>query len=264
MAGGNPFLGHGSGADRQGCQPLTPATMLGVVLAGGHGRRMGGVAKPLLPLAGVPMVLRVAAALRHTTGAVVLATGAETARYASLGFPCLPDPSLPLTDSDDGRAGPLAAVLAGLDYAAAQGYGWCVTCPADVPLVPLTLGARLAEALRQAAGTGPMPPGITVEAVTSGLATPEAQDGIRWHPAIALLSVSLAPSLRQALRAGERRVGGWMRQAAPLRLRWPVGDGLSTGPDPFSNINTPDDLRRAGEALAVDGAPGDPTAQEGA
>lgn len=261
--------GHGTGGDRNSGQGQTgirqegrglwPDTVLGVVLAGGHGRRMGGAAKPLMPLAGVPMALWVAAALRQGTGAVVLATGSETARYASLGFPCLSDPPLPLTGADAGRAGPLAGILAGLEYAAAHRYGWVLTCPADVPLVPPTLGPRLRDALQRSAAGGRLPPGITVEAPPA-----EAGGEARWHPAIALLSVSLAPLLRQALLAGERRVGGWMRQVAPLRLRWPDSGGSSAAVDPFSNINTPEDLRQAAEALASSAAAGDPPGREGA
>ncbi|GAB3125130.1 molybdenum cofactor guanylyltransferase [Novispirillum itersonii] len=242
-----------SGAERA-LQPegLRSGAVLGVVLAGGLGRRMGGADKPLLPLAGVPMVLRVAAALRSPEGAVVLATGAESARYSHLGLPCLPDPDLPLTAADQGRAGPLAAILAGLEEAGRLGLDWVLTCPADVPLVPPDLGSRMAGFLLQVAAVeGAVPPGVTVEA-----SAPEEEGGVRWHPAIALLWAGLAPSLRGALMARERRVGGWMRQAGTLRMPWRPAAGetdaaeIGRGPDPFSNINTPEDLWRAEAALS--------------
>ncbi|WP_019643984.1 molybdenum cofactor guanylyltransferase [Novispirillum itersonii] len=219
-----------------------PDRILGVVLAGGQGRRMGGAEKPLLPLAGVPMALRVAETLRAMTGAVVLATGHETARYQAVVLPCLPDPLLPLTVADEGRAGPLAGILAGLEEAGRRGYGWVLTCPADVPLVPPGLGAAMAAKL---ASDAAVCSGVTVEA-------PAADGRLRWHPAIALLPVSLAADLRRALTAGERRVGGWMQQAGVCRLQWASPPEKSAGaPDPFSNINTPDDLARAEAALAA-------------
>lgn len=193
-------------------QPAFP----GLILAGGAGRRMGGVDKPLAMLAGRPLVAHVAARFAPQVGALALSANGNPGRFAALGLPVLADgvPGL----------GPLGGILAGLDWAAGLGAAALATVPADTPFLPADLVARLAAA----AGAG----GFAIAA------TSEADR----HPTFGLWPVARRPALRAAIDRGERRVGGWaVAEGAAVAVLDDAGA--------FLNVNTPDDLARA-EALA--------------
>ena len=200
-------------AARQMEPPL--ANTLGVVLAGGLSRRMGGGDKGLLPLGGRPVLAHVIERLRPQCAAMVLNGNGDPARFAAFGLPVV-------ADGEPGHPGPLAGVLAGLDWAAAAGFGWVVTAPGDCPFLPADLVARLHDER----GAAP---------------TAMAASGGRIHPVVALWPVAMRGAIRAALAAGERRVAAVTDGAA--RATWP-----DQPIDPFLNINTPDDLAAA-EAL---------------
>ncbi|MGY2050783.1 molybdenum cofactor guanylyltransferase MobA [Methylobacterium sp. JK268] len=203
-----------------------PPPTLGVILAGGLARRMGGGDKPLLRLAGETLLARVAARLAPQCAAgLILNANGDPARFR----PGFAGPVVP--DSVAGTPGPLAGVLAGLDHAAAHhpGVAFIATVPGDTPFLPVDFVARL-HAARAAAGTP--------------LAT--AASGERAHHTAGLWAVALREDLRDALvRQGQRRVGAWIAGHGTATVDWPV-DPV----DPFLNLNAPEDLARA-EALAA-------------
>ncbi len=193
----------------------------GVVLAGGEGRRMGGADKALLPLAGRPMLDHVLERLRPQVSAIALGANGDPARFAGRGLEVLADPG-------PGGQGPLAGVLAALDWAAGLGAPAVVTVACDTPFFPRDLVARL-----RAAGA-PL-----------ALAATD-----RRHPTFGLWPTALREDLRAALAAGDRKIALWAdahgAAAVPFEARG------TAAADPFFNVNTPGDLAlaeaRAGRA----------------
>lgn len=205
----------------------TPVT--GVVLAGGLSRRMGGGDKGLADLCGQSMLGHVVDRVRPQVGALVLNANGDPARFASLGLPVVAD-----TVAD--FPGPLAGVLAGLRWAARNTpvVTHIVTVPADAPLVPHDLVARLVAAV--------------AACDASGLAVAQSQDGL--HPVIALWPLALADDLEWALRDGVRQVRRWMDGHGAVPVMFPpvaVGGQMF---DAFFNANTPEDLAVLRAALA--------------
>lgn len=194
-----------------------------IILAGGRATRMGGGDKGLREVGGQRLIDRVIARLAPQCGPLALNANGDPSRFADLGLPVLPD-SLP------DHPGPLAGVLAGMDWAAGLGAEAVVTVAADTPFFPHDLVARLEAAV------GP-----------SGLALAASPDetGKLWHhPTFGLWPVALRDDLREALQGGLRKVVIWTDRH---------GAGTATfaaAPfDPFFNINTPDDIAEA-EKLA--------------
>jgi molybdopterin-guanine dinucleotide biosynthesis protein A len=202
--------------------PLPPA----VILAGGLARRMGGGDKPLQTIAGQPLLARVMARLKPQCGALVLNANGDPTRFASFGLPVI-------ADSVGGFPGPLAGVLAGLDWAAAHRPDATVmlSAPADCPCLPRDLVARLDQArLDQQAE-------IAV-----------AASGGRSHPVIALWPVALREALRHALAAEDiRKVERFAARYACATVEWPGAPC-----DPFFNANTPEDVAEAERIAARD------------
>jgi molybdopterin-guanine dinucleotide biosynthesis protein A len=204
------------------------ARTLAVVLAGGLARRMGGGDKPLRVLAGRPLLAHVLERLRPQVAACLLNANGQAARFAEWGLPVV-------ADSLEGHQGPLAGVLAALDWAAAErpDLPWLVSVPGDCPFLPPDLVGRL-HAARQA----------------GGLALACASSGGQVHPPIGLWPVALRGDLRAALLGGERRVGRCMARLGCAEAEWPA-----LPQDPFFNANAPADLAAA-EALLRGGAGG--------
>lgn len=194
-----------------------------VILAGGQSTRMGGGDKGLRLLAGRPVLAHVRDRLAPQCGPLALNANGDPARFAALGLPVLPDR---LPDGVPDSPGPLAGVLAALDWAAALGAQAVVTVASDTPFLPSDLVARLQAA-------GPF-------AVAAG----DGADGPRLHPTCGLWPVTLRPVLAAALADGERRIGKWAQAQGAAVALFPT-----TPRDPFLNLNTPEDLARA-EALA--------------
>jgi molybdopterin-guanine dinucleotide biosynthesis protein A len=186
---------------------------LGVVLAGGLARRMGGGDKPLRALGGRPMLDHVVARLAPQCAALALNANGDAARFAAWGLAVWPDP---LPD----HPGPLAGILAALENATLP---WVVTVPGDTPFLPLDLVARL-HAAREAAGA----------------AIACAASGGQAHPPVALWPRALAAELRAALLDGERKIDRWTARHGVALADWPAAPF-----DPFFNANTPEELAEA-------------------
>jgi molybdopterin-guanine dinucleotide biosynthesis protein A len=198
-----------------------PAT-LGLLLAGGLARRMGGGDKPLRTIAGRTILSHVIERLAPQCDALLLNANGDPLRFAAYGLPVA-------ADSVPDFAGPLAGILAGLDWLAANrpGCGWMVSIAADTPFIPPDLVRRLHEA-RLAAG-------VPLACAASGGWT---------HPVIGLWPLALREDLRRALTVeGERKIDRWTARHGVAAVEWPVEPV-----DPFFNANKPDDLAQA-EAL---------------
>lgn len=198
----------------------------GVILAGGLASRMGGGDKALLDLGGRPLLAHAIERLEPQVAGLALNANGDAGRFARFGLPVL-------ADSVPGYAGPLAGVLAGLDWAAEQGGESIVTVAADTPFFPCDLVPRLLFA-----GEGMAHPLVLA-------ATAEAGGMVRLQPTIGLWPVALREVLREALARGERKVRAWA-EAQGAR----VAEFETVGFDPFFNINTPEDLQRARTILS--------------
>lgn len=206
---------------------------LGVILAGGLATRMGGGDKGLLQIGGQSLLARVRDRLEPQVSGLALNANGDTARFADLGLPVV-------ADSIDGFAGPLAGVLAGLDWAAGQGADAIVTAAADTPFFPTDLVARLVEASKGQAhplvlATTPR----TGEELKSG-----GRSKVNRHPTFGLWPVALRDDLRAALKDGLRKVVLWTDQHGGREALFDA-----TPFDPFFNVNTPADLTRAEELM---------------
>lgn len=194
---------------------------LGVILAGGQARRMGGGDKGLLRVGDHTLMDLVISRIRPQVSELILNANGDKVRFRGLGLPVV-------GDSVTGFAGPLAGVLAGMDYGAAHGHDHVVTVAADTPFFPADLVARFERTLGE--DTAP----IVLAA------TPDAQRGAQRHPTFGLWPVSLRDDLRQALGGGVRKVVAWCQ---PHGVALAVfGNQVS---DPFFNVNTPADLEQA-------------------
>jgi molybdenum cofactor guanylyltransferase len=199
-------------------------TVVGVILAGGAARRMGGADKALLPLAGRPLVAHVAARLAPQVSRMALSANGDPARFA-LWLPQVPVLADPPQLQD---AGPLAGLLAAMIWAKSEGASALVTVAVDTPFLPSDLVARLGEA-----------------AGFAGAAC--ARSHGRVHYTSALRPVAGLAVLQQALAAGERRLRFGLEAAVAVPF-----DGVF---DPFHNLNTPEDLAAAEAFLAASAAP---------
>ncbi len=196
---------------------------LGVILAGGQATRMGGGDKGLLPLGQGTLLSSVIDRLEPQVAGLALNANGDAARFADLGLPVL-------ADSIEGFAGPLAGVLAGLDWAAEQGAETIVTAAADTPFFPCDLVPRLL---------------LAADGMTHPLAlaaTPDAKRGTARHPTFGLWPVALRDDLRSALAVGLRKVVLWTEKHDGREALFP--DEAA-----FFNVNTPEDLAKA-EAMA--------------
>ncbi|KAJ57173.1 molybdopterin-guanine dinucleotide biosynthesis protein A [Actibacterium mucosum KCTC 23349] len=201
-------------------------TLPGVILAGGLATRMGGGDKALLALGGRPLLAHVIDRLAPQVGDIALNANGDAARFADFGLPVLPD-------SIAGYPGPLAGVLAAMDWAATLGADRVVTVAADTPFFPADLVARL----QAAAGDPPL-----VLAATKGDAKTrsKSRSGLIRHPTFGLWPVALREDLRAAVTEGLSKVVLWTERFDGREALFP-----SEGHDPFFNVNTPDDLIRA-------------------
>ena len=199
---------------------------VGALLAGGLARRMGGGDKPMRQIGGRTILERVIARLKPQCDELILNANGDPARFASFGLPVVPD-------TVENFPGPLAGILAALDWAAANRPEAPVVLSAatDCPFLPCDLVSRLSEAL---------------EKENAQLAV-AASDG-QSHPVIGLWSVSLREELRRALvQEGVRKIDRWTERYKLATVPWPV-EPL----DPFFNANTIDDLAEAERSAALD------------
>jgi molybdenum cofactor guanylyltransferase len=192
---------------------------LGVILAGGRATRMGGGDKGLRKVGGQRLMDHVITRLGPQCLGLAINANGDPARFDDFGLPVLPD-SLP------DQPGPLAGVLAGLDWAALQGAAAIVTAAADTPFFPVDLVARL----QAAAG----PSGLCIAG------SPDETGRVQRHPTFGLWPVALRDDLRAAVTGGMRKVVTWT-DAHNAGLARFGSDPF----DPFFNINTPEDISRA-------------------
>ncbi len=197
---------------------------VGLLLAGGLSRRMGGGDKALREIGGKPILDRVIERMRPQVSALVLNANGDPARFEAYGLPVV-------ADSIADFAGPLAGILAGLDWAAANRPDCEVVASVatDAPFLPEDLVARLAAGM-SAAG--------------ADLAC--AASGGQAHPVIGLWPVRLREDLRRAVvDEGIRKVDVWTGRYRLATVEFPVGRI-----DPFFNANRPEDLAVAEALLA--------------
>jgi molybdopterin-guanine dinucleotide biosynthesis protein A len=191
----------------------------GLLLAGGLSRRMGGGDKPLRTIGGRSILARVIGRMAPQCTGLLLNANGDPRRFASFGLPVM-------ADGVPDFAGPLAGILAGLDWLADHSpeIGWMVSVAGDTPFIPMDLVARLhAERAAQDAQLA--------------IAT---SDG-RIHPVIGLWPVASRRDLRVFLvDEGLRKVGGFVARYRVAEAAWPAEPF-----DPFFNANAPDDLDEA-------------------
>ena len=200
---------------------------LGVLLAGGLARRMGGGDKPLRTIAGRSILERVVARFAPQCDGLILNANGDPARFAALGLAVVPD-SVP------DFAGPLAGILAALEWAAGNrpDIAYVASAAADTPFLPRDFVSRL-HAARALAATP--------------LAC--AESGGQAHPVNGLWPVALKDDLRHALVVEDvRKIDRWTARHGIAHATW------ATEPyDPFFNANTPEDLAAAEEVVATHG-----------
>jgi molybdopterin-guanine dinucleotide biosynthesis protein A len=203
--------------------PATP----GVLLAGGLARRMGGGDKPMRQIGGHTILARVIARLKPQCDGLILNANGDPARFSNFGLPVI-------ADTVENFPGPLAGILAALDWAAANrpAVEYILSAAADCPFLPRDLVARLQRAR-------------TEENAQLAVAASDGQS----HPVIGLWSVSLREQLRHALVVEDvRKIDRWTARYKLATVEWPA-EPL----DPFFNANTVDDIAAAERLAALDG-----------
>jgi molybdopterin-guanine dinucleotide biosynthesis protein A len=191
---------------------MNPREVTGIILAGGQGRRMGGVDKGLVELDGKPMVAHVIARLAPQVGAIVINANQNVERYAAFGHPVV-------SDEVAGFAGPLAGLHAGMS---ATTTPYVVTSPCDSPFLPLDLVARLGDALQRE---------------HAKLAVAYTFD--QPHPVFALVDRTVLAHLTDFLGAGGRKIDAWYAALPTAAVRF------DDEADAFRNINTREELAAA-------------------
>jgi molybdopterin-guanine dinucleotide biosynthesis protein A len=181
----------------------------GLVLAGGMGRRMGGVDKGLVPFQGKPLVAHVLERLKPQVDDILVNANRELPTYEQFGYPVIPD-------AIGGFAGPLAGLHAGMTAAR---HELVATVPCDSPFLPTDLIARLQAALQRQ---------------DADLAV--AKTGDQPHPVFCLCRRALLPNLTQFLENGGRKIDAWYAGVKTVMV--PFDDEEHA----FANINTPEEL----------------------
>jgi molybdenum cofactor guanylyltransferase len=207
-------------APRGGPSALTSiplADITGIVLAGGQGRRMGGVDKGLVPLDGRPLIAHVLARLAPQVGDVIINANQNVERYREFGHRVV-------TDGIGGFAGPLAGLHAGLTGAATP---YVVTAPCDSPFLPPDLVARLSAAL-----------------IRDGAQLAVAKTFEQSHPVFALVQRDVLSHLASFLENGGRKIDAWYATLAVTEV--PFDDEA----DAFRNINTRAELENSAQPVS--------------
>lgn len=201
-----------------------PSDIVGVLLAGGQSRRMGGGDKCLKSLGGVTLLERAIARARPQAGTLILNANGDPTRFEGFGLPVV-------ADIVEGFSGPLAGVLTGLEWARrhAPEAAWVATFATDAPFFPSDLVSTM-----------------MAELLGAGAQLACAKSGDRTHPVFGLWPVELADELRAALvDEGVRKIDMWTARYKLTEVSFP------TVPfDPFFNLNRPEDLAQAEHLLA--------------
>jgi molybdenum cofactor guanylyltransferase len=199
----------------------------GVLLAGGLARRMGGGDKPMRQIGGRTILERVIARLKPQCSELILNANGDPARFTRFELPVI-------SDTVENFPGPLAGILAALDWVATNrpDVSLVLSAAADCPFLPRDLVSRLHGAL-------------VAENAELAVAASDGQS----HPVIALWSVGLREQLRHALVVEDiRKIDRWTARYKLATVTWPVAPL-----DPFFNANTMDDIAEAERLAALDG-----------
>ncbi|MGH1419679.1 MAG: molybdenum cofactor guanylyltransferase MobA [Hyphomicrobiaceae bacterium] len=204
--------------------------IVGILLAGGQSRRMGGGDKGLIDIAGKPMLQHIADRLACQVGQLAINANGPAGRFANFNLPVFPD-TLP------DNPGPLAGVLAGLRWAGmhAPSASHILTAPTDTPLLPIDLAERLQSTL--------------VENGENTIALAKSDGG--RQPVIGLWPVVLADDLEAALLDGVRKVLAWTDRHGTAFAHFPNIEVGGANVDPFFNANTPEELEDARRIVKV-------------
>jgi molybdenum cofactor guanylyltransferase len=204
-------------------EPPIPPTF-GLILAGGLARRMGGGDKAMLRIGGITILDRVLACLSAQCAGIIINANGDPARFAEAEVPVV-------ADNVPGFVGPLAGILAGLDWLVAErpGIAWLASVPSDCPFLPDDLVERLHQARREA-----------------GTPLACARSGDWRQPVVGLWPVALRHDLRRALtEEGLYKVELWTARHGIAVADWPAEPV-----DPFFNVNTPEDVAEADRMIA--------------
>ena len=203
---------------------------VGVILAGGQGRRMGGVDKALVPLGGTTLIERAIARASVQVADLVINANGDPKRFAHLGLPVVADPV-------GGFVGPIAGILAGFAWMRANRVEarWLASFSCDTPFFPMNMVERL-----------------VAKALSEGAQVAVAESGGRHHPVFAVWSADISVSPEDILvTRGMRKMGAFVEMFPNVRVRF------ETDPiDPFLNMNTQEDLARAEDYIVEQGAMG--------
>jgi len=201
---------------------VSPPPTVGVLLAGGLSRRMGGGDKCLRARGGRPMLAHIIERAQPQVSTLIINANGDPARFASFGLPVA-------ADVIEGFAGPLAGVLTGMEWAARNrpDAAWLATFATDAPFFPRDLVARLHDAVARAKAD-------------MACARSDGQD----HPVFGLWPVRLRGELRRAMEEGVRKVDLWT-----ARYKLAVAEFPAAPFDPFFNANRPEDLAEAERLL---------------
>jgi molybdenum cofactor guanylyltransferase len=205
--------------------------VVGILLAGGKSSRMGGGDKCMRPLGGRPILAHIIERLKPQVSDMIINANGDIGRFARFGLPVT-------EDTVAGHAGPLAGVLAGLEWIKKNRpdiiYG--VTVATDTPFFPTDLVQRF----------------LGVQGDRPALAVARSAEGV--HPVIGLWPVTLADDIAKSLKHGLHKVGGFTEQHGAVEVPFPPVKIGGAEIDPFFNINRPEDLTKA-EALMSEHAP---------
>jgi molybdopterin-guanine dinucleotide biosynthesis protein A len=202
---------------------------LGLILAGGQSRRMGGIDKGFMDLGGKPVLAHVIERMRPQVENLIINANGDPERFAGFDLPVVAD-----TTAD--FLGPLAGLLAGLHWTAANrpDARYVASVPNDTPFLPSDLVERLLEAF---AGN----PQLPAVASSNG----------KIHPVIGLWPVSLVEDLAAELAADQRKAHDFAERHGAVPVSFPLVETRGGTIDPFFNANTPEDLDAARALLGT-------------
>ena len=189
---------------------------------------MGGGDKTLLRLGNELLVERAIRRLAPQVDVVAVNSNSNATDRPALNVPVI-------ADQWPERRGPLAGVLAGMNWAEERGCSHIVTVAGDTPFFPGNLVSELISTMRRA---------------NAALVLAASHDGkvLRRHPTFGIWACRLAPDLARSLEDGQRKIVAWSdrhsTEISPFKV-----DGV----DPFFNVNTPDQLRLARHFLLESG-----------
>ena len=195
-----------------------------VILAGGKGRRMGGKEKALVPLLDRPLLSYVLESISGQVAPIALNINTSLDKFNKFGYQIIEDPI-------KGHLGPLAGILASLNWAHTLNHKWVLTLPCDTPFLPKNLVEEMIKAKNN---------DLNLDLVI-------AKSKGYNHPVIALWKSELKSKLRIALEEGVRKIDLF---TANLKIGYVDFDSRKNIQfDPFTNLNSPLDLIHAQQIL---------------